>query len=78
MLRLDDLAEYDAAATWCAKRGLKGACGDPLPGLLSVSVLDAINEDPEAFEDRVRATAYALAMEARVGPGDGMFPLWLT
>ena len=65
MLRLCDLAEYDAAAEWCAKRGLKGSPGDPLPAMLSPGVLDAINEDPGAFEERVRSTAYALAMGKR-------------
>jgi hypothetical protein len=54
---------YDAAAEWCAKRGLKGAIGDPLPNLMSANTVALINADPEAFADRVRMTAYALAME---------------
>ena len=54
--------EYDFAAAWCAKRGLKGACGDPLPELISDRCYDLINDDPEAFGERVRASAYALAM----------------
>lgn len=56
--------EYDAAAEWCAKRGLKGKAGDPLPGLMSAEAVNLINDDPEAFETRVRDTAYALAMES--------------
>lgn len=59
----NDWATYDAVAEWCARRGLKGAIGDPLPNLLSASVAKLINDDPEAFEERVRLTAYALAME---------------
>lgn len=58
-----DLTEYDDAALWCAKRGLSGLEGTPLPSLLSVSTYAEINEHPEEFAARVRATAYALAME---------------
>jgi hypothetical protein len=69
MLTVRQLLEsYDACAEWCAKRGLKGAIGDPLPDLLSKEVLDFINEDPEAFEERVRQTAYALAMGKNATP----------
>lgn len=53
---------YDAAADWCARRGLKGKVGDPLPNLMSGDVVKAINADPEAFEERVRLSAYARAM----------------
>jgi hypothetical protein len=56
-------AEYDMAAEWCARRGLKGEAGDPLPNLLSAEVASEISEYPEAFAERVQATAYALAME---------------
>ena len=56
--------EYDFAAEWCAKRGLKGAPGDPLPMLMGAAAVQLINDDPEAFADRVRLTAYALAMES--------------
>ena len=56
-------AEYDSAAEYLAKRGLTGKAGDPLPALLSTACLEAINEDEEAFQERVRKTAYALAME---------------
>jgi len=56
-------AEYDSAAEWCAKRGLKGNEGDRLPTGLSDAVLSEINDHPEAFAERIRATAYALAME---------------
>jgi len=54
--------EYDAAADWCAVRGLKGKPGDPLPELLSKEAHKLINDDPEAFEERVRLAAYARAM----------------
>ena len=53
---------YDFCADWCAARGLKGTIGDPLPNLLSGDVLKLINDDPEAFEQRVRQCAYARAM----------------
>lgn len=58
-------AEYDSAADWCAKRGLQGAAGDPLPENLSAVVFAAINEDPEAFARRVREAAYAIAREGK-------------
>ena len=57
-------SEYDSAAEWCARHGLKGVTGDPLPPLLSAAVSDAIDYDPEAFERRVREFAYAIAMES--------------
>jgi hypothetical protein len=57
--------EYDAAAEWCARKGLKGAIGDPLPNLMSGATVNAINEDPEAFAKRVRQCAYALAMRLK-------------
>jgi hypothetical protein len=59
---MDVWTEYDAAADWCARRGLNGKEGDPLPTLLSVRCLNEIDTDPEAFERRVRGYAYALAM----------------
>ncbi len=55
--------EYDAAASELARKGLKGAIGDPLPNLMSAETVALINADPEAFERRVRAFAYAQAME---------------
>lgn len=58
---------YDSCAEWCAKRGLKGEIGDPLPNLLPSEVHDLINEDPEAFASRVRQTAYALARGQSLG-----------
>lgn len=57
--------EYDAAAEWCARRGFSGNVGSPLPPLLSRSRKRRIDYDPDAFAQRVRATAYALAMEGR-------------
>lgn len=56
--------EYDAAAEWCAKRGYSGGNGDPLPTLISSECYYEIQKDPEAFERRVRETAYAIAMNA--------------
>ena len=55
--------EYESAAEWCANRGLIGADGDPLPEGLSVACHDEILADTYAFGERVRAYAYALAME---------------
>lgn len=64
--------EYDSAAEWCAKRGLRGVVGDSLPNLMSGAAVDLINADPEAFEERVRFTAYALAMERHDKYGRGL------
>lgn len=55
--------EYDYCARDLARKGLKGAEGDPLPMFLSPAVLEEINEHQEAFQDRVRLTAYGLATE---------------
>lgn len=52
--------EYDDAAAWCARRGLKGECGDPLPPNLSVEAKAAIDQDPEAFTGRVNDMGYEL------------------
>ena len=62
-LALEDVSEYDSAAEWCARRGIAGSTGDPLPDGLSASVADAINADADAFRERVRETAYGLALE---------------
>lgn len=62
MLNLENCDEYDAAAKDLARRGLKGEIGDPLPNLMSGATVDAINDDPEAFQKRVQQFAYALAM----------------
>lgn len=55
-------SEYDSAAEWCAKRGIKGAIGDRLPDLLSDVVAQEINDHPEEFMRRVKEMAYALTM----------------
>ena len=52
------------AAEWCAKRKILGKIGDPLPTLLTADCQTLIDDDPEAFQDRVRLTAYARAMAA--------------
>jgi hypothetical protein len=57
--------EYDYAAKVLASQGHGGALGDPLPDGLSPRCCELIDEDPEAFQRRVRETAYGLAM-ARV------------
>ncbi len=64
--------EYDSAAKWCAQRGLRGERGDILPSVLSADCFALIAEDVEAFEDRVRETAYGLSMESarKAGLGD--------
>ena len=54
--------EYDAAADWCAARGIKGGIRDPLPENLSDRASELINIDPEAFERRVREHAYMRSM----------------
>lgn len=59
-------AEYDAAAKWCAQRRYSGGAGSPLPEAISVDVCDLIDQDIEAFQERVRATAYMLAREGRL------------
>lgn len=70
-LRLENCGEYDAAAMDLARKGLTGAIGDPLPNLMTAEAVDAINEDPEAFQQRVRQCAYALSMgEWRIGRWD--------
>ena len=56
--------EYDSAAEWCAKRGYKGVEGDPLSVFISSECYFEIRKDPEAFEQRVRDTAYELAMNS--------------
>jgi hypothetical protein len=55
--------EYDYAAEDMAKKGLKGAIGDPLPEFMTLEAVKLINDDPEAFERRVKEMAYGLAME---------------
>lgn len=55
--------EYDAAAEWCARRGIEGKVGDRLPEGLSMRVWREIEKDPDAFQLRIRETAYAIAME---------------
>jgi len=63
-LPIEHAREYSAAAEWCARRGLKGRLGDPLPcNMGSPGAVDYIDADPEAFEDEVRRCAYMLAME---------------
>jgi hypothetical protein len=60
----DPWLEYDAAAEDLARKGLTGAIGDPLPNLMSAAACELINADPEAFQKRVRACAYARAMQS--------------
>lgn len=55
--------EYDDAAEWCARRGVKGSVGDLLPALMSAECAALIDDDTEAFAERVRGFAYAHAME---------------
>jgi hypothetical protein len=54
--------EYDWAADALARKGLTGKPGDPLPDLMSEACHDLINADPEAFQRRVRESAYARSM----------------
>ncbi len=63
-LPLEHCAEYDSAANWCTLRGIKGNAGDPLPPNMNPdSALYYINADPEAFQERVRQCAYAMASD---------------
>ena len=55
-------AEYDSAAKYLADKGLTGAPGDPLPALLSTEVHNLVNDDIEAFQQRVNDFAYANSM----------------
>jgi hypothetical protein len=58
----DAWMEYDLVANDLARRGKKGEIGDPLPNLISSACDKLIQDDPEAFKERVRMSAYALAM----------------
>lgn len=50
--------EYDAAADWCAERGLVGKTGDILPPIQE-GTHALINYDVDAFMARVRECSYA-------------------
>lgn len=66
-LPIEHIQEYDSAAEWCAIRGLKGTPGDPLPANMAVNgALHWINQDPEAFQIRVRQFSYRIAAEKQV------------
>jgi len=57
-LPIEHCAEYDAAAEWYAKYS-------ELPANMAIpGAITSINDDPEAFFERVKAFQYALAMEA--------------
>ena len=62
--------EYDYAADWCARRGLRGGIGDRLPEGLSEKAKSFIDDDPEAFEQRVTDFAYATAMLSQEADDD--------
>lgn len=62
MLDINDVPEWMSAAEWCARRGLTGEPGCPLPNLMSATVAREINEYPEEFAEDVRLCAYAIAM----------------
>lgn len=59
---LDAWFEYDNAALDMARKGLAGHCGHPLPANMTPEAVSLINDDPEAFQRRVRQSAYALTM----------------
>lgn len=61
--------EYDMIAAAMARKGLAGKEGDPLPVNVSQRALMLINDDPGAFQERIRASAYALAMESSAAGG---------
>lgn len=56
------LAEYDAAADWCAMMGKSGEPGSPLPEGISRECAEMILADVEAFARRVREHAYFRSM----------------
>lgn len=56
--------EYDMLAEHFAKRGVMPDYDTPLPANVAADVCDLISEDVEAFQDRVRLTMYAIAMES--------------
>lgn len=63
-LPIEHAEEYDAAAEWCAIRGLTGEIGCKLPPNMGTEgALLYINSDPDAFADRVRQFRYSIAME---------------
>lgn len=59
----ENWTEYENACDDMARRGLKGEPGDPLPELMSAAVVAEITEHNDEFQTRVRACAYAQAME---------------
>lgn len=59
--------EYDMLAKWCAKHGVTGGNGTVLPDYIGADTMDEINADIEAFERRVRESAYMVAREGREG-----------
>lgn len=69
----DAWVEYDHIAKWCAQRNIAGKQDDELPPGISVMCHDLINDDIDAFQQRVRLTAYALKMQeaARTAPMHG-------
>lgn len=81
---MEHIAEYDNAAEWCARRGLKGKPGDALPeNMSSDGALKWIQDDPEAFQVRVREMAYGIAMEnTNIDPNaatfDGFPKIWVA
>jgi hypothetical protein len=60
-MKINPWAEYDSAAWQLACQGKNGSLGDALPENLSPEALKLINEDIEAFQERVRLSAYAIA-----------------
>lgn len=55
------ISEFEAIASWCAKRGLKGVKGDPLPMGIAHDTLVYIEDHMEEFQASIRAHAYAHA-----------------
>lgn len=78
-LPLEHAAEYDAAAEWCARRGISGKPGSQLPSLMNPEgALKYINDDPEAFEMRVKQCYYAQLMEAYGREREMILPAAIT
>ena len=68
MTHFDAWTEYDYLAEWCAKHGKDGSFGTVLPDGVSAQAMDLINEDVDAFMERVRSFRYAQCMNRRNEP----------
>lgn len=66
----DPVACFVFAASYMARKGLKGVLGDPLPPNFCSMCQDYLADHMEEFQDEVKRHAYALAMEKLNLPED--------